>query len=335
MAKETKDLEIVQKHKGGASIYSLSKEYGVDKKTIQKIIKQGKYYLNLCTGEIVFTSKSISLEEQQTHYLFWFCETQNENVFKVQTDKFISKRTENFRLSVFLDKHQTTIKRWRKKKEKLVECDEGGDIAHDVYKVIPLFLAQETIVFSRYASSKFYVDENGYVKGMDLWYVKVSQKWLYYLKDYAWYYVAWTKTDKEVPFEDYCKNRLGKTTKHEQDEEDEKDYTFINCLAGKELGKWLVVNLNVHTKEYLKSALDRYTSFREDALEGFDDVDIPDVLYVKKKGYYCRYIPQNLKDRVAPYITYKDDIVSSLDSEDIEYDIDEAEFDEVAELMSA
>lgn len=110
------ELEIFKLLQKGKSIRQIASLLGVSKKRVEMVKKQGKHYLNLYTGEIVFTSKSISLEEQQTHYLFWFCETQNDNVFKVQTDKFISKRTENFRLSVFLDKHQTTIKRWRKKK---------------------------------------------------------------------------------------------------------------------------------------------------------------------------------------------------------------------------
>lgn len=107
----------------GMSLREVSKKHEVSVKVVRNVKDNGKYYLNLYTGEIVFASKSISLEEQQTHYLFWFCETQNENVFKVQTDKFISKRTENFRLSVFLDKHQTTIKRWRKKKGFYFEGD--------------------------------------------------------------------------------------------------------------------------------------------------------------------------------------------------------------------
>lgn len=63
------ELKIKQLLDRGCSIRKIAKEVGVNPKTVQKVKKQGRYYINIDTKEIIFTSKHISEEQQLTSLL--------------------------------------------------------------------------------------------------------------------------------------------------------------------------------------------------------------------------------------------------------------------------
>lgn len=108
-----KDLQIKQLLDAGRSIRNIANELGVSDKTVQKVKKNGAYYLNLKTQEVIFTSKKISIEQQITHYIV------NEKLNKVNLAKYFNTTTR-------------TISRWIESKPPLVLCSKEGVIKQDV-----------------------------------------------------------------------------------------------------------------------------------------------------------------------------------------------------------
>lgn len=108
-----KDLQIKQDLDNGLGIISISKKYNIGVSRVQKVKKNGAYYLNLKTQEVIFTSKKISIEQQITHYIV------NEKLNKVNLAKYFNTTTR-------------TISRWIESKPPLVLCSKEGVIKQEV-----------------------------------------------------------------------------------------------------------------------------------------------------------------------------------------------------------
>lgn len=108
-----KDLQIKQDLDNGLGIISISKKYHIGVSRVQKVKKNGAYYLNLKTQEVIFTSKKISIEQQITHYIV------NEKLNKVNLAKYFNTTTR-------------TISRWIESKPPLVLCSKEGVIKQEV-----------------------------------------------------------------------------------------------------------------------------------------------------------------------------------------------------------
>lgn len=108
-----KDLQIKQDLDNGLGIISISKKYNIGVSRVQKVKKNGAYYKNLKTQEVIFTSKKISIEQQITHYIV------NEKLNKVNLAKYFNTTTR-------------TISRWIESKPPLVLCSKEGVIKQEV-----------------------------------------------------------------------------------------------------------------------------------------------------------------------------------------------------------
>lgn len=108
-----KDLQIKQDLDNGLGIISISKKYNIGVSRVQKVKKNGAYYLNLKTQEVIFTSKKISIEQQITHYIV------NEKLNKVNLAKYFNTTTR-------------TISRWIESTPPLVLCSKEGIIKQEV-----------------------------------------------------------------------------------------------------------------------------------------------------------------------------------------------------------
>lgn len=118
------ELEIFKLLQKGKSIRQTASLLDVGVKKVRIVKEQGRFYLDLDTRDIVFTSKSIPTEEQIFHYIM--NETQADFTSIV---KFIDS------------KHSATVRRWRNKEIKLVGCDECGNIDENILKTKEEFIA--------------------------------------------------------------------------------------------------------------------------------------------------------------------------------------------------
>lgn len=87
----------------GMSLRAVAEKYGLKKDKVNSIKKQGKYYLNLDTGEEEFSAKKISIERQIYHYLLSKGEIRDHK-----------------KLEEYLEVDRSTLFRW-KDKPKLVD----------------------------------------------------------------------------------------------------------------------------------------------------------------------------------------------------------------------
>ena len=147
------ELEIYNKLTSGASVKGLAKIYGCSRTRIQKIKDNGKYYLNLTTGEIIFTSKAISFDEQLFHQLYVNLEI-NDLMGMMGKPEIILERAVIPRLANFLmglygydynkkKSIETKLRGWAKKKDKLVGCDTLGNINQQINDITLDFINNE------------------------------------------------------------------------------------------------------------------------------------------------------------------------------------------------
>lgn len=200
------ELEIYNQLKKGSNIKTLAKKYGISRTKVRDIKDKGRYYLNMSNNEVIFTSKSISFEEQAFHYIhsninsFNGC---NINKPKEIIERPIVPRLTNFFTGYFDLKCDPSSKKilekklrgWSKKDIKLVGCNDKGivdeEISNIFYKEF-LFLEKDII------SKNYYYDENSLPRGWKLWYLKISDSWLYYLKEYIDTHLDKKLTEKEL-----------------------------------------------------------------------------------------------------------------------------------------
>lgn len=115
-----RDLEIKKDLDRGMSQRKVAEKYGVSRKVVENIIKQGRYYFDINSGEIVFGSKTISQEEQMFNYLYSYNETANNSVLS----KNIA--VTNTLLADYLSVNRSQTNRWSKKPQRLFGCDSKG-----------------------------------------------------------------------------------------------------------------------------------------------------------------------------------------------------------------
>lgn len=144
--------EIWKDLQRGISWNKIAKKYRVAKSTIQRIKQQGKYYLNLDTGEEEFSAKKISIERQIYHYLLY-----NELIeYQSKLSEFLGVDSRNFsrwkhvpklvildEVKRFLDSQQIIIKPKKKNRiglyflyqnHKLMYIGKSKDINKRLYQ---------------------------------------------------------------------------------------------------------------------------------------------------------------------------------------------------------
>lgn len=184
------DLKIKELLDKGKTINFISTYLGVNHKVVEKVKKRGRYYLDLLSGEIVFTSKKISLEEQVFHYLSQ--DIALKTVY-VEKDSFIKNRAVVPRITNFIIAYmslgiqnrsslEVRFRGYYKKKTlKLVGCNENGEVDSYFFQVLTDFISGEHIIISK----NYYLDKHGMPKGWGLWSLYISERWEKYLMEYV------------------------------------------------------------------------------------------------------------------------------------------------------
>lgn len=285
-----RDLEIKNLLEQGKTIKYISEFLGVNHKVVEKVKKQGRYYTNMNTGEIIFTSKKISYEEQLFNYLCFMEKITEGNFFNQQKNKIIQGRALNPRLSVYLEVQPSQIYRWAKKELRLFGCNENGKADDQLSTDGLLFLVNEGLKFSK---NSYKIDENGLLRGYKLWYVEVSPQWLFYLKTYIYTYLSWKKTNKNVNDREFYAY-IRSDSKFEWNE-----YTYINTRVAIQYGKWFFRQFKKHKENVIKDALNKAINSDE---WSNSEIDVPMYIYLEKDAYYNNLLTSEQKERVKPYI---------------------------------
>lgn len=291
-----KELLIKEDLDNGMSWVDISKKYNIGKSTIQKIKEQGRYYFEICSGEIVFSSKKVDIKEQQFNYLCYQNQKTNGEIFEHNTNSILKNRAINTRLSVYIGVNRSQTSRWSKKSIRLFGCNKSGDEDPELIMCRHDFIFRE----SEYLSKTYYIDDNGMLKGYKLWYVSVSKGWLYYLKDYIYAYMDWIEHSKVTDikeFYEYTKNKFP-TDK----------YCYINTRVAIEYGRWFTKQLTKYNFDYIKSAIELYTKadwyMTVKDCEKLDSLEltIPRTFYLEKGAYYSNLLTSEQKDIVKQYL---------------------------------
>lgn len=292
-----KELLIKEDLDKGISWGEISQKYNIGKSTIQKVKEQGRYYFDMCSGEIVFSSKKVKIKEQQFNYLCHMNDITDGVALKKQGNSIISQRAINPRLAVYLGVEGSQTHRWSKKKQRFFGCDKDGIADKDLKMFCCDFLAKEEIVFSNNA---YYIDNFGMLKGYKLWYVDVSREWLYYLKPYIYTYIDWIKYKKGADIKEFYE--------YTKDKFPTDEYCYINTRVAIEYGRWFTKQLTKYNFEYIKGALNLYTKAEWDMTD--DDYDklnslelyVPRVFYLEKRAYYSNLLTKEQKAMVEEYM---------------------------------
>lgn len=131
----SRDIKIKELIEQGKTIKYISEFMGVNHKVVEKVRKQGKYYLNINTKSIIFTSKSISIEEQIFNYI------DNYNSDFKYTQSIMSN---------FLKVNEKQFFRWKSKEDRLIGCDKYGNIDDKIKNECNIFLSEyENIIINK------------------------------------------------------------------------------------------------------------------------------------------------------------------------------------------
>lgn len=288
-----KELEIKEKYDKGATVYSLSKEYSMDKKTIKKIIKQGKYYLDIKSGEIIFTSKKISFEEQTFNYICFKYGVENGYLYALSGSKIIQTRSANPRLAVYIGVNSSQTHRWSKKDMRLFEVDEQGEVIESLEDYAVEFELTEK---DKFKETQYYIDDNGMVKGYRLSYITLSRYHLKHIKKYALFYIEYrnslTQMLKENKRQFYlmCKIKF---------EDDDAKFMYINTTIGIELGRWILAMGEKYKYEYILKSINH--ACNNDITDPYY-LEVPKYFYINKRAYYSDLLSEEYKERVAEYL---------------------------------
>lgn len=194
--KENEEIKILRALKEKLSYYKISQIFNMDKKRIKNIEKNGKWYIDLGTNELVFTDKKISMDKQAFYYLYYLFE--NNSMEGIDATKTIHRKNILGRIAIWLaDGEETKIKsmvvncnNWHKeitikeeleneekldkkrkkkkirKENRLVQYDyEKEKIIKEILELGEEFKKTEMEVFEK---SYFYDKETGYPKGFRL-----------------------------------------------------------------------------------------------------------------------------------------------------------------------
>lgn len=286
-----KDLDL------GVTWSEIGKKYGVAQSTIKKIKEQGRYYFDMCTGEIVFSSKKVKIKEQQFNYLCYMNEITDGVALNKQSNSIISQRAINPRLAVYLGVNKSQTHRWSKKEQRLFGCDKDGVADKDLDMFCYDFLAKEEIIFSQRA---YYIDNAGMLRGYKLWYVDVSREWLYYLKPYIYAYMDWIKYKKGADIKEFYE--------YIKDKFPTDEYCYINTRVAIEYGRWFTKQLTKYNFDYIKSVIELYTKADWDMTDkDYEELDnlelyVPRTFYLEKGAYYSNLLTKEQKKMVEEYI---------------------------------
>ena len=290
------ELEIYNKLTSGASINGLAREYGVDKKKIRSIRENGKYYLNLITGEIKFTAKAIAFEEQLFHYIYnALGDDLTDLIGRAygKPEKLLTRAIVP-RLACFMIGHfkydyskkksfEVKLWGWAKKKDKLVGCDENGTITQAITDILEKFQKSEVETISK----NYYLDENGLPRGWNLWSVKISDEWLYYLKKYI---------NESLKNKDFLLNKTELAqiflNKFLKEKKETKDINLIQELnkniKHNYMNSWVACLL---IKKYGNEVFNRLYS--DDKYR---------ILYLEKSAYYNGLVPPEMEKILIEYL---------------------------------
>lgn len=216
------ELNIKDDLDKGVSWDEIAKKYGVGKSKIQKIKQHGCWYVDLGTGERVFTSKSVSLHEQLFHHIASQIELFDKSTYiekkKLIKDRAVAPRICNWLMGKFniepsmRDSMERKCRGWHNKDVKLVKSDETGKIDFKIKELAYDFYINEESVISK----NYYLDENFAPRGWRLWSFKISDDWLVHLSPYIATHII-TGYD-EPTLREYMYNNLLKSIERDREE---------------------------------------------------------------------------------------------------------------------
>lgn len=293
-----KELLIKQDLDLGLSLREVSKKHNIGMQKVRTIKDQGRYYFDMNSGEIIFSSKKTTRKEQIFHYLCYRDEIANGGFFNFNRTKLLKNRPTNPRLADYLGINRQNTFNWSKKKMKLIGCDENGNIDQDIIDEGNGFIYNENEQFLK--NRPYEVDEKGYLRGYKLWYVELTPEWLYYLKNYAFDYVNWNRKNKDKSikeFYSYTKERYR-----------DNKYYYINTRAGIWLGKWIIKSMETYNYEYIAEAINLkskgwwYKTDEDYEKEEDMEITIPSIIYIEKGAYYSDLLTSEQKAMIKNFI---------------------------------
>lgn len=206
------ELNIKNDLDNGFTWDHIVEKYNVSRTKIQKIKNNGRWYVDMSTGETVFTSKSISIHEQVFHYIASQIELYDKasvyiDKLKIVKDRVVAPRICNWLMGEFniSHEHRESMERkcrgWLKKDVKLVKCVDG-EVEDDIKRYACSFCCNEESTISK----NYYLDENLAPRGWRLWSLKVSEDWLIYLSQYIQVYLS--RGASESDLRDYMYKKI-------------------------------------------------------------------------------------------------------------------------------
>lgn len=288
-----RDLQIKELLDQKKTIKEISKLMGVNHKVVEKVKKQGRYYLDIKTGEIIFTSKKISFEEQAFNYICFKYGVENGYLYALSGSKIIQTRSANPRLAVYIGVNSSQTHRWSKKDMRLFEVDEQGEVVESLEDYAVEFELTEK---DKFKETQYYIDDNGMVKGYRLSYITLSRYHLKHIKKYALFYIEYrnslTQTLKENKRQFYlmCKIKF---------EDDDAKFMYINTTIGIELGRWILAMGEKYKYEYILKSINH--ACNNDVTDPYY-LEVPKYFYINKRAYYSDLLSEEYKEMVAEYL---------------------------------
>lgn len=288
-----RDLQIKELLDQKKTIKEISKLMGVNHKVVEKVKKQGRYYLDIKTGEIIFTSKKISFEEQAFNYICFKYGVENGYLYALSGSKIIQTRSANPRLAVYIGVNSSQTHRWSKKDMRLFEVDEQGEVVESLEDYAVEFELTEK---DKFKETQYYIDDNGMVKGYRLSYITLSRYHLKHIKKYALFYIEYrnslTQTLKENKRQFYlmCKIKF---------EDDDAKFMYINTTIGIELGRWILAMGEKYKYEYILKSINH--ACNNDVTDPYY-LEVPKYFYINKRAYYGDLLSEEYKEMVAEYL---------------------------------
>lgn len=285
-----RDLQIKELLDQKKTIKEISKLMGVNHKVVEKVKKQGRYYLDIKSGEIIFTSKKISFEEQAFNYICFKYGVENGYLYALSGSKIIQTRSANPRLAVYIGVDPRQTNRWSKKDMRLFEVDEQGEVIESLEDYAVEFELTEK---DKFKETQYYIDDNGMVKGYRLSYITLSRYHLKHIKKYALFYIEYrnslTQTLKENKRQFYlmCKIKF---------EDDDAKFMYINTTIGIELGRWILAMGEKYKYEYILKSINHACN------NDITDPYYPKYFYINKRAYYSDLLSEEYKEMVAEYL---------------------------------
>lgn len=295
-----RDLKIKELLEQKKTIKEISELLNVNHKVVEKVKKQGRYYLDIKSGELIFSSKKVSFEEQAFNYLCFKYGVENGYLYSGSGSSIIDRRAVNPRLAVYLGVDSRQTNRWSKKDVRLFGCDEFGKPTNELEEYAEKFYDDEK---NKFKETQYYIDENGMVRGYKLSYVIVSGTHLAHVKRFALLYVEWrnqlrgAKENRRLFFSE-CKKRFG-------EDEKEMKFLYINTVLGIELGRWILKMLEKYNYKYIIDSINHACKPEWEWTEKDETKDVlpvPITFYTNRKAYYSDLLSDEYKAMVEEYM---------------------------------